>query len=68
MSGKTRKAAKKRFKVSANGKVRPYGKPGRRHLAGSKNRKKLRQKKTGTTPVDSNRIQRNLRVVINAGS
>jgi large subunit ribosomal protein L35 len=68
MSGKTRKSAKKRFKVSANGKVIPYGKPGRRHLAGSKSRKKLRQKKSGSGPVDSIKIQRNLRVVINGGS
>ncbi|QSR89570.1 50S ribosomal protein L35 [Methylacidiphilum caldifontis] len=39
---KTKKAAAKRFKVSAKGKVLYFG-SGRRHLASSKNRKRMRR-------------------------
>ncbi|MBI5684870.1 MAG: 50S ribosomal protein L35 [Verrucomicrobia bacterium] len=39
---KTKKSVAKRFKISANGKVlRPHA--GKRHLAGSKNAKRLRR-------------------------
>jgi large subunit ribosomal protein L35 len=38
---KTKKSAAKRFKVTATGKLL-RNKPGRRHLAGSKNRKRKR--------------------------
>ena len=38
---KTRKAVAKRFKITGTGKVRA-NKAGRRHLAGSKNRKRKR--------------------------
>ncbi|MFO1492283.1 MAG: bL35 family ribosomal protein [Kiritimatiellia bacterium] len=37
-SGKTRKAVAKRFKVTANGKLK-FRSPGKRHLASSKSRK-----------------------------
>ncbi|WP_134390013.1 50S ribosomal protein L35 [Methylacidiphilum sp. Yel] len=39
---KTKKSVAKRFKVSANGKILYYG-AGRRHLASSKNRKRMRR-------------------------
>lgn len=39
---KTRKAVSKRFKISASGKVKT-SRAGRRHLAGSKNRKRKRR-------------------------
>ena len=39
---KTKKSAAKRFKVTASGKIL-FGKPGRRHLASSKNRKRMRR-------------------------
>ena len=39
---KTKKSAAKRFKVSAGGKVMFFS-PGRRHLASSKNRKRMRR-------------------------
>ena len=39
---KTKKAAAKRFKVTGTGKIL-FGKPGRRHLASSKNRKRMRR-------------------------
>lgn len=39
---KTNKAAKKRFKITATGKVL-YHSPGRRHLMSAKNAKKRRQ-------------------------
>ena len=38
---KTKKAVAKRFKLTASGKVKS-GQAGRRHLAGSKNRKRKR--------------------------
>lgn len=41
---KTNKAAKKRFKVTANGKVL-YRAPGHRHLMSSKSAKKRRQQR-----------------------
>jgi large subunit ribosomal protein L35 len=40
--GKTRKAVAKRFKKTANGKLK-FHSPGRRHLASSKSRKRKRQ-------------------------
>jgi len=40
-SGKTRKNVAKRFKKTATGKI-TYQRPGRRHLASSKNRKNKR--------------------------
>jgi large subunit ribosomal protein L35 len=39
---KAKKSAAKRFKVTASGKIL-FGKPGRRHLASSKNRKRMRR-------------------------
>ncbi len=39
---KTKKSAAKRFKVTASGKIL-FGMPGRRHLASSKNRKRMRR-------------------------
>ncbi len=39
---KTKKSAKKRFKITANGKV-SYRKSGRRHLLGHKSAKRKRQ-------------------------
>jgi len=39
---KTKKAAKKRFKISATGKVMHYG-AGKRHLLGSKSSKRKRK-------------------------
>lgn len=41
MKKKTRKSVAKRFKRTATGKIL-HGKPGRRHLAASKNRKRKR--------------------------
>ncbi len=41
-STKTRKAAKKRFKITATGKVMHYG-AGKRHLLGSKSSKRKRK-------------------------
>jgi len=40
-SSKTKKAVAKRFKVTASGRLK-HSKAGRRHLAGSKNRKRKR--------------------------
>jgi large subunit ribosomal protein L35 len=58
---KTRKAVAKRFKVSAGGKVM-FLKPGRRHLAGSKNRKRMRRlgKVAVLAETDVARITENL--------
>jgi len=39
---KTKKSAAKRFKVTGSGKIL-FGKLGRRHLASSKNRKRMRR-------------------------
>lgn len=39
---KSRKCVSKRFKVTANGKLK-FASPGRRHLASSKSRKRKRQ-------------------------
>ena len=41
-SGKTKKAASKRFKRTATGKLK-FNRPGKRHLAQSKNRKRMRK-------------------------
>ncbi|HEY8967245.1 MAG TPA: 50S ribosomal protein L35 [Candidatus Methylacidiphilales bacterium] len=58
---KTKKAVAKRFKVTATGKVLT-SRAGRRHLAGSKNRKRMRS--LGKTKVvdetDEYRIKSNL--------
>jgi large subunit ribosomal protein L35 len=54
---KTKKAIAKRFKISAGGKVlRPRA--GRRHLAGSKNAKRLRHlgKQVNIDPTDAHRV------------
>ena len=58
---KTRKAVAKRFKVSAGDKVM-FFKPGRRHLAGSKNRKRMRRlgKVAVLAETDVARITENL--------
>jgi len=40
--GKTKKAAAKRLKRTATGKLK-FNRPGRRHLAQSKNRKRMRK-------------------------
>jgi large subunit ribosomal protein L35 len=55
---KTNKAARKRFKISARGKVMFRG-AGKRHLAGSKNRKaKRRLKKVrNASPTDTYRVK-----------
>ena len=39
---KTKKSAAQRFKVTGSGTIL-FGKPGRRHLASSKNRKRMRR-------------------------
>ncbi|MBI5397020.1 MAG: 50S ribosomal protein L35 [Verrucomicrobia bacterium] len=54
---KTKKAVKKRFKISAGGKVM-RSRAGRRHLAGSKNAKRLRSlgKQVNVDPTDTHRI------------
>jgi large subunit ribosomal protein L35 len=58
---KTRKAVAKRFKITANGKVKAAS-AGRRHLAGSKNRKRKRQlaKSKVVDERDHGRIKQNL--------
>jgi large subunit ribosomal protein L35 len=58
---KTRKAVAKRFKISAGGKVLA-GQAGRRHLAGSKNRKRKRHlaKMKTLDATDTYRIKSNL--------
>ena len=47
---KTKKSAKKRFKISATGKVMRYG-AGKRHLLGNKSAKQKRRLRA-RTPVD----------------
>jgi large subunit ribosomal protein L35 len=56
---KTNKSAKKRFKVSKNGKVK-RARPGKRHLLSSKTAKRRRQLRrvAGCSPYDSFRIKR----------
>ncbi|NDC80272.1 MAG: 50S ribosomal protein L35 [Verrucomicrobia bacterium] len=58
---KTKKSVAKRFKVTGGGKVL-FFKPGRRHLAGSKNRKRMRRLgKVGVlAETDLTRITENL--------
>lgn len=58
---KTNKAFRKRFKVSATGKVL-QNLAGRRHLAGSKKSKKKRaSRRRGTTdPTDTHRVLQSL--------
>lgn len=58
---KTRKAVAKRFKITATGKV-VGSHAGRRHLAGSKNRKRKRQlaKAKVMDSTDQYRIKSNL--------
>jgi large subunit ribosomal protein L35 len=58
---KTKKAVAKRFKVTATGKVLS-SQSGRRHLAGSKNRKRKRHlaKMKHVDKTDHNRILANL--------
>lgn len=58
---KTKKAVSKRFKVSAGGKI-SFSRPGRRHLAASKNRKRMRylKKKGLLGATDIARITTNL--------
>ncbi|MCX6934980.1 MAG: 50S ribosomal protein L35 [Verrucomicrobia bacterium] len=58
---KTKKSAAKRFKVTARGKIL-FGKPGRRHLASSKNRKRMRRlgKIAVLDKTDMKRILENL--------
>lgn len=58
---KTKKSVAKRFKVTATGKVLA-GHAGRRHLAASKNRKRMRRlrKAKGVDKTDWNRIKDNL--------
>jgi large subunit ribosomal protein L35 len=58
---KTRKSVIKRFKITATGKVlRPHA--GRRHLAQTKNAKRLRRlgKAAVVDPTDTYRIKQNL--------
>jgi len=56
-SGKTRKAIVKRFKKTANGKLK-FHSPGKRHLATGKSRKRKRQlgKAKFATPGDVSRL------------
>lgn len=58
---KTKKAVAKRFKVTATGKVLT-SRAGRRHLAGSKNRKRMRSlgKVKQVDVTDEYRIKSNL--------
>ena len=58
---KTRKAVAKRFKISAGGKVKT-SRAGRRHLAGSKNRKRKRRLASPKTLSDSDlgKVKQNL--------
>lgn len=58
MSAKTRKSVAKRFKITATGKVLA-SKSGRRHLAASKNRKRMRRlgKKFGLAEGDAVRVK-----------
>jgi large subunit ribosomal protein L35 len=58
---KTRKSVAKRFKITANGKVKA-SRAGRRHLAASKNRKRKRQlaKPKLVDERDHGRIKENL--------
>jgi large subunit ribosomal protein L35 len=58
---KTKKAVAKRFKLSARGKVL-FSRAGRRHLAGSKNRKRKRHmaKAKVLDSSDMKRIKENL--------
>lgn len=55
---KTNKAARKRFKISARGKVMFRG-AGKRHLAASKNRKAKRRlgKVRNASPTDTYRVK-----------
>jgi large subunit ribosomal protein L35 len=56
---KTRKAVAKRFKITANGKVK-CSSAGRRHLAGSKNRKRKLAMSKVVSVSDHGRIKENL--------
>jgi large subunit ribosomal protein L35 len=58
---KTRKSVAKRFRISAGGKVK-MNKPGRRHLAGSKNRKRKRTLAIPgqLKPMDARRVKDSL--------
>ena len=58
---KTRKAVRKRFKVTGTGKV-IQNHANRRHLAASKNAQKRRQKRRGalTDHTDTHRVLENL--------
>jgi large subunit ribosomal protein L35 len=58
---KTRKSVTKRFKITATGKVLRH-RAGRRHLAQTKNAKRLRRLGKATTvhPTDVYRIKQNL--------
>ncbi len=58
---KTRKSVTKRFKLTATGKVRRH-RAGRRHLAQTKNAKRLRRlgKSAVVDPTDAYRITQNL--------
>ena len=58
---KTKKAVSKRFKITASGKVMT-SQSGRRHLAGSKNRKRKRHLAKGAVldSTDEARIKENL--------
>ena len=58
---KTNKAFKKRFKITATGKVM-FSRAGRRHLAGSKRSKKKRahRRAKGMDSTDIHRVMRSL--------
>ena len=58
---KTSKTVRKRFKISANGKV-SYGKQGRRHLLTDKSGSKKRKLRAGKQidPTDRDRVVKSL--------
>ena len=59
---KTRKAARKRFKITGTGKVIAYGHRGKRHLLATKSSKRRRSlgHSTEIGPSDAHRIKLNL--------
>lgn len=61
VSNKTRKSMAKRFKITAKGKVK-IARAGRRHLAKSKNRKRMRKLASGKilSVADAPNIKANL--------
>jgi large subunit ribosomal protein L35 len=60
-SGKSRKSVTKRFKKTANGKIK-YQRPGSRHLASSKARKNKRnlRRKNVMAPGDQARLEKSM--------